>query len=100
MATIERIELIATDPASRAGRPCIAGTGVRVTDVAIAHLFHARTPGELAADYGVSLAEVHAALAYYYAHKADLDADIRQQIARARALREGNVGGKTSLLPG
>jgi uncharacterized protein (DUF433 family) len=99
MATIQRIEMIATDPAVRGGRPCIVGTGLRVTDVAIAHLFHGRTPGELASDYGIPLAEVHAALAYYYAHKAELDEDIRQQVTRARTYREGRVGGKASLLP-
>lgn len=54
---------ITIDPNVRGGRPCIANTSLRVTDVAIAALFHGRTPGEIASDYGISQAQVHAALA-------------------------------------
>lgn len=100
METVQAIDLIATDPRVRGGRPCLRGTGLRVIDVVMAHLFHARTPGELAADYDVPLASVYAALAYYYEHKAELDEDIRQQIAKARELKEKRVGSRgPSLLP-
>ncbi len=100
MDTVLSINLITTNPKVRGGRPCIAGTGLRVTDIVMAHLFHNRTPSELASDYDISMAQVHAALAYYYEHKDELDADIRQQIAKARDLKEKGVGSKgTSLLP-
>lgn len=100
MDTILNIGLIASNPKIRNGRPVIAGTGLRVTDVVIAHLYHDRTPGEIAADYQVSLASVYAALAYYYEHKSELDADIREQIRLARELREKGVGSRDdSLLP-
>jgi uncharacterized protein (DUF433 family) len=34
-------------------------------------------PEEIASDYGhLSLAQVHAALAYYYSNKAEIDADL------------------------
>ncbi len=46
------------------GDPASPGTSLRVTGVAIAHLFHERTPGQLASDYGLTLAQVHAALAF------------------------------------
>jgi uncharacterized protein (DUF433 family) len=99
MDTVISINLITTNPKVRGGRPCIAGTGLRVTDVVMAHLFHQRTPSELASDYDISMAQVHAALAYYYEHKEELDADIRQQIDKARELKEKGVGGGgTSLL--
>lgn len=98
MQTTLMIDLIASDPEVRNGRPCIAGTGLRVTDLAVAHLFHRRTPDELAADYDLSLAQVYAALAYYYEHKAELDLDIRVQIDKARSLREQAVGRSTALL--
>lgn len=100
-AVIQSINLIAINPAVRGGRPCIAGTGLRVIDIVMAHLFHQRTSSELASDYGISLAQVYAALAYYYEHKAELDADIRQQVAKAREYKEKRVGSRTpSLLPG
>ncbi len=49
METVQSINLIVSDPDVRGGRPCIAGTGVRVTDVVMAMLFHDQTPGEIAA---------------------------------------------------
>ena len=101
MLTIESINLITTDPAVRGGRPCIAGTGLRVIDVVMAALFHQRSPGEIAADYDRSLAEVHAALAYYYQHKEALDADIREVITTAEAYKAQGIGRRgASLLPG
>lgn len=93
------IDLIASDPLIRNGQPCIAGTGLRVLDLAMAHLFHRRQPEEIAADYDISLAQVYAALSYYYAHKPELDNDIRTQIDRARVLKEQGIGRTTPLLP-
>jgi uncharacterized protein (DUF433 family) len=94
MNTIQSINLIVTNPDVRGGRPCIVGTTLRVTDVVMASIFHERTPGEMASDYDISLAQVHAALAYYYEHKNDLDEDIRQQIRIARDLKEKDIGGR------
>ena len=100
MEVIQSINLIVTNPDIRGGRPCITGTGLRVTDIVMATIFHNRTPGEIASDYEIALAEVHAALAYYYQHKTDIDEDIRQQIATAREYKEKRVGSKRpSLLP-
>ena len=101
MASIQSINLISIDPKVRGGRPCIAGTGLRVTDIVVAHLFHQRTASEIAADYDISLAQAYAALAYYYQHKQELDADIRQQIKTAREYKEKGVGSRRpSLLSG
>ncbi len=99
MDTVRSINLITSNPKVRSGRPCIAGTGLRVTDVVIASVFHLQSPDEIAAGYGVSLAQVHAALAYYYEHKADLDQDVREQIATAKALKEQHLanGGRSIL---
>jgi uncharacterized protein (DUF433 family) len=99
MAVLQSIELISIDPAIRDGQPCIAGTGIRVTDVALAHLFHQRTPDQITSDYELSLAQVHAALAYYYQHKSELDTQIRSQIKNAQTLKEKSGGGRPSLLP-
>lgn len=85
--TVHSINLIVSNPKVRGGRPCIAGTGVRVSDVALVMLFHHQDVDGLAAWFGLDLAHIHAALAYYYQHKIEIDADIRQQIADARALR-------------
>jgi uncharacterized protein (DUF433 family) len=98
MNVVESIDLITKNPLVRDGQPCVADTGLRVTDLVIAHLFHQRSPDELAADYGVTLPEVYASLAYYYQHKEKLDGDVRQQILRARMAKENLIGGQPSLL--
>jgi uncharacterized protein (DUF433 family) len=55
------------------GRPCIAGTRIRVSDVAaLAQSGH--SPDEILANFPrLKLADVHAALAYYYDNKEAID---------------------------
>lgn len=89
---VHSINLIVSKPNVRGGRPCIAGTGFRVTDVVMAQRFHNMTPDEIATGYDVPLAGVHAALAYYYEHRDELDDDIREQIRQGREGREKNLG--------
>jgi uncharacterized protein (DUF433 family) len=98
-ATVQSINLIATDPRVRGGRPYLFGTSVTVADVAIVKIYHGQDAGELAAWFGLSLPQVYAALAYYYDHKDEMDEQIRGQIARARELKEKRVGSEDSLLP-
>src|SRR4051812_28848736 len=100
MDTVLSINLITSNPKVRGGRPCIAGTGLRVTDVVIASIYHLQSTDEIAAGYGISLAQVHAALAYYYEHQPELDEDIHQQIATAKALKDQHIAnGGRSILP-
>ena len=82
------VNMIASDPQVRGGRPCLAGTGLRVIDIVMARQFLRRTPSEIAAEYDISLAQTHAALNYYSAHKDELDEDMLDQIALARTIRE------------
>jgi len=101
MVTIVSIDLISTDQAVRGGKACIAGTTLRVIDVAMASIFHGRTPSAIASDFDVSLAQVHAALSYYYQHKTQLDEDIRAQLDRAQAFKQERLGSQhASLLSG
>jgi uncharacterized protein (DUF433 family) len=98
MTVIQSIDLITKNPAVRGGKPCVAGTGLRVTDLVMAHLFHKRSPEEITSDYELSLSQVYASLAYYYQHKDELDEDIRAQILDARTAKEKFSGDKPSLL--
>ena len=86
--TIQSINLITIDPRVRDGRPCIRDTGIRVTDIVMANLYHGRSPSDIASDYELDIAKVYAALAYYYEHKSDLDDDIREQITTARQYKD------------
>ncbi|MHB8626208.1 MAG: DUF433 domain-containing protein [Aggregatilineales bacterium] len=100
MEKVLSINLITSNPDVRGGRPCIAGTGIRVLDVVIVMQYHRQNPDEIAEWFGVPLAGVHAALAFYYEHKAEIDEDIRYQQEHAAVLKAQYLAhGKRSLLP-
>lgn len=99
-ATIYSIDLISSHPNVRRGQPCIAGTGLRVADVVIAMQHHGQNPTGIAEWYGVTLAQVHAALSYYYQNQAQIDAAIAYQLTTAERLRDEHIAnGGTPLLP-
>ena len=78
MASVTDIgQLISRDPKIRGGRPCIAGTGVSVRRIVGWHKM-GLCPEEIAVKFGhLSLAQVHAALAYYHANYEEIEEDIR-----------------------
>ncbi|MCH5374695.1 MAG: DUF433 domain-containing protein [Planctomycetes bacterium] len=58
---------ITTDDGVCGGKPCIAGTRIRVWDVHVWHDLHGMTPEEIVAEFPqVTVADVHAALTYYH----------------------------------
>src|SRR5258708_25730178 len=89
MATVIEIgSLISRRPDIRGGRPCIAGTGVSVRRIAQWHNM-GLIPEEIARKFGhLSLAQVHAALAYYHANQADIDADLEAEARATEALQQ------------
>lgn len=74
----------------------IDDTNVKVIEVAADHLAHGNTPEEMHLQYPhLSTAQICAALAYYYDHRAELDELIRQQMKEyenARATGEESPG--------
>ncbi len=71
---------ITTDPEVCHGRPCIAGTRVRVMDIVAAHE-QGVSPAELKDSFDtrpLTLGEIHAALAYYNDNKDDVEADFAE----------------------
>ena len=55
----------------------ISGTKVKVIEVALDKLAHGSSPEEMHFQHPhLSLAQIHAALSYYYDHQAELDAEI------------------------
>jgi uncharacterized protein (DUF433 family) len=100
METILHIDLIASNPNGRNGRPVIAGTGVTVADVAIAKVFHNQDADGIADWYGLSLPQVYAALSYFYEHKAEIDSDMKQRQQLAAEMKEKRVGSRHSPLFG
>lgn len=99
MDTLLSIDLIASNPKVRNGRPYILGTTITVIDVAIAHVYHQQNASGIMEWFGLEAAQVYAALAYYYAHKDDLDVQIQSRIEHAEALEANQVGRTRSILP-
>ena len=75
--------LIDRDPAIRGGWPKIAGTGLTVRRI-VGWYKMGMTPEDIALEYPhLTLAQVHAALAYYHANREEIDGDISQDEAAA-----------------
>jgi uncharacterized protein (DUF433 family) len=100
MEVSQSLDLITTDPKVRSGRPCLAGTTVEVSAIAIATIVHGQSSEEIAADYNLSLSQVYAALSYYYDHKAEIDATIQKRRRLAQLMKEKRVGSRHPSLPG
>jgi uncharacterized protein (DUF433 family) len=88
MYAILPIETIVSDPDVRGGRPIIAGTQIRVQDVAAAYVFQGMTVEDIAVNYGLAVGSVHAALAYFYAHRAEFDAQFADDERTADTLHK------------
>jgi uncharacterized protein (DUF433 family) len=66
-------------PGKCGGKPCIAGTRIRVWDIYVAHELRGETAEEIVAAYPhITLAQVHAALAYYWDHKDEIDSQMKE----------------------
>jgi uncharacterized protein (DUF433 family) len=83
--TLRPVEHIVSTPGTCGGKPRIAGTRIRVQDVVVWHEAWGLSPEEIVTDFPqLTLAQVHAALAYYYDHREE----IRQHMQDAEALVE------------
>ena len=69
------------------GKPRIAGHRITVQNIVIWHERLGKSPDEIAAEYDLTLADVYAALAYYFDHRAEIDLAIEESNALVEALR-------------
>lgn len=81
----QRIE---STPDVLGGKPRIAGRRISVAQIVIWFEWMGRSADEIASEYDLALADVHAALAYYYSHRAEVDESIQDSQARAKKMRE------------
>ena len=73
------------------GRACITGHRVRVLDVVIWQEQQGLTPDEIVSQIpSITLADVHAALAYYYDHREEIQEEIRAERDQAEQFRRDN----------
>jgi len=82
----EHIELT---PGVCGGKPRIAGHRIRVRDVAIWHEQWGYSPEEIVSHFPqLSLADVHAALAYYFDHRDEIQRHIQEADALVEAMKQ------------
>jgi len=93
------LDYIIKDPKIRGGRPVVAGTGIRVMDIVALTKYHQRTVEEITVSYGLTMAQVHAALAYYYDHQSEIDKQLEDDDAAVLKAKEQKIGNPNPLLP-
>ena len=72
------------------GEPHIKGRRIKVRHIVVWHEQMGMTPEQIAADYDLQLADVHAALAYYFDHREAIDQDIRDDDAFNESLEKAS----------
>jgi uncharacterized protein (DUF433 family) len=79
----------------------IIGTNIKAIEVALDHLALGWSPEEIYFQhYGhLSLAQIHGALAYYFEHQGEFDAEIKAQLDEVEQLRKeaGETPGRKRL---
>ena len=75
-------------PSIAGGNPRIAGRRITVQDIVIWHERLGKSCDEIAAEYDLTLADIYAALAYYFDHRAEIDDSIAKSDAFIEALRK------------
>ena len=70
------------------GKPRIAGHRITVQDIAIWHERLGKNADEIATEYDLTLADVYAALAYYFDHRSEIDQQIEKSELFAKELQK------------
>ena len=87
MQSVE-IQHVTKTPGVCGGKACIAGHRIRVMDIVVWHEMRGYSPDEIVDMFpGITLADVHAALAYYFDHRQEIEADFKRDEELAEKLR-------------
>jgi uncharacterized protein (DUF433 family) len=78
-------------PGLRSGRPFVAGHRVRVGDIALWNEEGLSADEIVSRVPTISLADVHAALAYYFDHRAEIDRQIEEDDTFASEIEEASL---------
>lgn len=80
-------EHITKTPGICGGRACIAGHRIRVMDIVVWNQLRGYSPDELVAMFpGIGLADIHAALAYYFDNRMEIDEEFASDEVAAKEL--------------
>ncbi|HEO66161.1 MAG TPA: DUF433 domain-containing protein [Spirochaetes bacterium] len=89
MAKVSIAEHIEITKGVCGGKPRIAGHRIRVQDIAILYEKLGMSQNEIVSRYpSITLADIHAALTYYYDHRDEIEKDIRKGDALVAELKK------------
>ena len=97
MATASHVESVHVErrPGVCGGVPVIRGTRFPVKSIAVYVLQHGMTAEEVVREWThLTLAQVYGALAYYYDHKAEIDAHLAEEAALFERARKAAPSGE------
>ena len=87
MATKSLDERIVQTPDVCGGKPRIDGHRITVQNIAIWHDRLGWSADEIANEYDLDVADIYAALAYYFAHREEIDRSIQESRTFVEELR-------------
>lgn len=71
------------------GKPCIAGSRIRVQDIYVWHDLQGKSADEIVSAFPqLSLADVYAALAYFWSHRDEILAQMKQGEELVEAMKQ------------
>jgi uncharacterized protein (DUF433 family) len=86
--TVDISTLLYTLPSPSGGRLCLSGSGVSVRQVSILYN-EGLSPEEIQAEYPhLTMPAIYAAITYYLANKAKMDAELEEDIREGERLRD------------
>jgi uncharacterized protein (DUF433 family) len=75
-------------PGIAGGKPRVVGRRITVQNIVIWHEHLGQSADEISAAHDLTLADIYAALTYYFDHRESVDASIRADEAFVSSLRE------------
>jgi uncharacterized protein (DUF433 family) len=82
-------EHIEVTPGVCGGKPRIAGTRIRVQDIYVWHELHGQSADEIVSNFSqLTLADVHAALSYYFDHRDEIQRQMKADDAFVEAMKQ------------
>ncbi len=77
-----KTEHIVSRPEVCGGKACIAGTRIRVQDIYVWHELQGTSADEIVSRFEhITMADVYAALAYPWDHRAEIQRDVQEEMA-------------------
>jgi uncharacterized protein (DUF433 family) len=71
-----------------AGVPILTGTRTKVVEIVLDHLAHGSDAREIHREFPhLALGAIYSALAYYYDHQAEMDADIARRLQKVDKIK-------------